>query len=309
MSAAGKGFAGLESFSPVDFGHAVEDGFGISAKSVFPLRGRSHSLNFKVVGPDGVARLFKCVRPGSGDAVRRLFAHSRSAQSQLVPSLLFDGRTVDIGGCRVFAMSWVDGEPRPPDSLSPDCARRLAERHAEILGSLRDDGEVLPVRDLAAVRRDILEKPGVCSRGELLRELERMDESSLVRDPARTRVIHGDLNPGNVLWENGDVSGFLDLEELRFGYPAEDLVRYVISGAEHVKWFEFWRTAGARRTFAEIVRHSRFPADEWLLAINGYLLWKLRRKASSAPGALGLRMKWRLRLYRDMREIAAEAAS
>ena len=308
MSAAGKGFAGLDALGPVDFGRAVEDGFGISAKSVSPLRGRSHSLNFKVAGPDGSARLFKCVRPGSGDAARRLFAHLRSVRSRLVPELLFDGKTVDIGGCRVFAISWVDGEPQMPCSLPPGCASRLAERHAELLGSLRDDGEILPARDLAAVRREILEKLGGNQRGELVREVERMDESSLVRDPARTRVIHGDLNPGNVLWANGDVSGFLDLEELRFGYPAEDLVRYVISGAEHVKWFEFWRTAGARRAFAEIVRHSRFPADEWLLAINGYLLWKLRRKASYAASALGLRMKWRLRLYRDMREIAAAAA-
>ena len=160
MSAAGKGFAGLDALGPVDFGRAVENGFGISVKSVSALRGRSHSLNFKVVDSDGLARLFKCVRPGSGDAVRRLFVHSRSAETRLAPRLLFDGKTVDIGGCRVFAMSWVDGESKQPDSLVPGSAAHLADRHAELLGSLRDDGEILPARDLASVRREILEKLG-----------------------------------------------------------------------------------------------------------------------------------------------------
>ncbi len=298
----------LDSFREADFVRAVEEGFGVAVKSVRALPGRSHSLNYVVVDASGSKCVFKCVPRGSEDALKRLFAHARSVESRLVPKLLFDGKAVDFGMYRVFAISWMDGDGKPADRLSKVEVASLVERSGELIGSLRDDGFVLPVRDLVEVRRGLLEKLDPKSCGEVYDEVEGMEESSLVRDPARTRIIHGDLNPGNVRFSNGAVSGFIDIEELRFGYRAEDLVRFVVCSAEHVKPFEFWRLRGTRSAFAEMVRIAGIPADEWLLAVNGYLLWKLRRriKGPRIPLAAKVALKWRLRLYRDLRAIAVK---
>jgi len=296
-------------FPMQDFARALEDGFGISVKSVSALPGMSHSLNFKVTDAAGSTCVFKCVHGDGGDALKRVFAHARSIGSECVPKLLFDGKTVDFGGYRVFAITWMYGERKMADRLSHGEIASLVERSGELLGALRDDGFVLPARDLVSVRGELLARLDQKSHGELYEEIEAINAVSLVRDPARTCIIHGDLNPGNVRFSRGRVSGFLDIEELRLGYRAEDLVRFAICSAEHVKWYEFWRTAGVRRAFAEMVRIAGIPADEWLLAINGYLLWKLKRKVlgSTLAPALRMRMKWRIRLYRDMRMIVLKA--
>ena len=70
---------------------------------------------------------------------------------------------------------------------------------------------MLPARDYAAMRERLLAMLDRHAAKSIRLELQGMGADVLRRDPASTRVIHGDLNFGNVHFANGCVSGFLEL--------------------------------------------------------------------------------------------------
>ena len=124
--------------------------------------------------------------------------------------------------------------------------------------------------------------------------------------PDLLRVIHGDFHHGNFLFVDGRVAVYLDLEEFRQGYPADDLLRYFTCAAEHLRWYEWGRRRGTLRAFARAVRRLPYSRHEWVVAINGRFVnkmlmhtWDKRR--------IGLwqavNLAWRFGFYRAMRRI------
>jgi hypothetical protein len=283
---------------------AIRAGYGLGEAVLTPLKGYAHSLNFKVESGGEVfaAKAFPAKKTLELD---RLLAHTAPSCCALAATRLFDGKTLDFGAWKVMAMRWIEGERRSPDELDAKGVESLLSSYAAFLRGLRDDGFILPVRDSASLKRPLAERLKSMGLASWLRELKLVSDDSLALDPERVRIIHGDLHYENFRFFGDDVKGFLDIEELRFGTPAEDLVRYVLCSAERRKWL----TPRARRrilaVFATFVERMPLTRGEWLFAIDSYLVRKLdKRVRRGRPSLLcRLRMAARFGLYRDLREV------
>ena len=289
----------------------VEDAFGVKVAGLKGLPGRSHSLNYRVSTADGAAYSVKLTPSRHGEKWSRLLAHARSVQCPLAAGLAFPAADVAFEGFQILCFQWKDGRSRAFDKLSEEELSGLLAAHRAFLAGLSDDGHVLPAYDLAAARAGLLERVAGGTANGIRRELESLDPATFRRVPERTRVIHGDLNPANVLFRDGKVSGVLDVEELRFGVPAEDLVRFVVCGAEHLKFYQFGRLRRFVRRFEALVRAAGVPAEDWLLAINAALLRKLQRhvRGPRVPLLTRVRLQFRFRFYRSLRGVVRRVAA
>ena len=289
----------------------VEDAFGVRVVSLKGLPGRSHSLNYRVSTADGAVFSVKLMPSWHGEKRSRLLAHARSVRCPLVAGLAFPAADVAFERFQILCFQWKDGRSRAFDKLSAAELSDLLAAHRAFLAGLSDDGYVLPAYDLAAARAGLLERVAGGTAHGIRRELESLDAATFRRAPERTCVIHGDLNPDNVLFCDGKVSGVLDVEELRFGVPAEDLVRFVVCGAEHLKFYQFGRLRRFVRHFEALVRVAGVPAEDWLLAINGALLRKLQRhvRGPRVPFLTRVRLQFRFRFYRSLRDVVRRIAA
>ena len=291
-------------FSLDALSRALCDGYGLESAVLEPLKGYAHSLNFRV-DAGGMVFAAKVVPAGMADALGRLLAHTEPREGGLAATRLFGGRVLDFGVWKVMALRWIGGDRKSPDDLDEAGVDSLVSSYTAFVDALRDDGFVLPMRDAAALKRDLAERLGGMGLRSWARELRLVSDDSLVLDPGRVRVIHGDLHYENFRFVDGKVSGFLDMEELRFGTPAEDLVRYTLCSAERRAWL----TPRARRrvlaVFAEFVRRMPLTRREWLFAIDSYLLRKLDKRTRGGRPSLFRRigMAGRFGLYRDLREV------
>lgn len=279
-------------------------GYGLSSPVLVPLKGCAHSLNFKVT--DG-ATVFaaKVVQSCKTAALERLLAHTVPMDGSIAATRLFGGKVLDFGELKVMALRWIGGDRVSPDELDEAGIDSLVASYTKFLDEVRDDDFILPLRDAAALKPRIVERLKGMGLESWVRELRLVSDDSLTLDPSRIRVIHGDLHYENFKFADGKVSGFLDLEELRFGTPAEDIVRYTLCSAERRKWL----TPRARRrllaAFAAIVERMPLTRREWLFAIDSYLLRKIDRRTRNGRPPLFKRigMTERFRIYRDLREM------
>lgn len=287
----------------------LEAGYGVDIWHLKPLGGHAHSLNFKVRCRNCRSFAAKCILAEDERMFARLLEHTKSVTAVDASVRLFDGRILAFGKWKVMALKWIRGTRRFPDELTSSETASFLRAHAAFLGGLVDDGQVLPVRDGLALKRDLLARLKGGNAPELVRELKLMSDATLTLPPERVRIIHGDLHWENFRFDRGCVSGFLDIEELRFGTPAEDLVRYVVCRAEHLRWYALGRLRRLRAAFAEFVRRTPYTRGEWLFAIDGYLLRKLDKKISGKKLSWTTRknLAFRLGFYRTLRDIVDAA--
>ena len=290
---------------------ALEGGFGISVRKLEPLNGHAHSFNFRVETMDGTVFVAKCILAAHAERFKCLIAHTEPSGNRLAATRIFGGKIVDFGRWKAMAIKWVPGEARSPEDLSDGELDAFLASYADFLSHLSDDGAILPVRDGLAVKRMLLERLHGGNAPEIVRELSKMQDDTLVLAPERRRIIHGDLHKGNFRFDGGAVSGFFDLEELRFGTPAEDLVRYVVCSEEHCRWYDL---CGRRRLFGafrRILAKTSYSHGEWMFAINGFLLRKLAKKVKSNRLSVWRRVNLRIRFrfYRELRKIVERMVS
>ena len=291
-------------FSLESLSEALRVGYGLSSPVLTPLKGYAHSLNFKVVDGSTVFAA-KVVQSCKTAALERLLAHTAPSEGGVAATRLFGGKVLDFGELKVMALRWIGGDRVSPDELDDAGIDSLVSAYTKFLDGLRDDGFILPLRDAVALKPRLVERLKGMGLASWARELRLVADGSLVLDPSRIRVIHGDLHYENFRFADGKVSGFLDLEELRFGTPAEDIIRYTLCSAERRKWL----TPRARRrllaAFAAIVERMQLTRSEWLFAIDSYLLRKIDRRTRDGRPSLLKRigMAGRFGMYRDLREV------
>lgn len=119
------------------------------------------------------------------------------------------------------------------------------------------------------------------------------------------RRIHGDLNCNNVLFADGAVSAFLDLEAVRAGHPCEDWIRYALTGAEHLPVFAWLRRRRVAANLARIAAATGYPPSEWHAAIDGFEAAKCERKRRRGRLSWFVRanLAWRHRYYARLKEM------
>jgi aminoglycoside phosphotransferase (APT) family kinase protein len=155
-----------------------------------------------------------------------------------VPELLHVGSPHERFPHRWSVLAWLDGRDawtarHEIDEDSP----RLGARLAEVVTAIGALGPGLPVPKRAGGELGIPIRPHI---DLLLEQLDRAGppagrlfdvgrvrrlaiEACALDDPTTTCFIHDDLIPGNLLVQEGDVTGILDWGSACYGDPARDL--------------------------------------------------------------------------------------
>jgi aminoglycoside phosphotransferase (APT) family kinase protein len=120
-----------------------------------------------------------------------------------------------------FVTEYIVGEPRHEVAGGVDRAAKMAQRLALIhscppLDNLPDRSE--------NYNRLVSKRPEKLNQ-ELLEPLVRdaLDAVWPLPPPKRASLIHGDFWPGNVLWQDGEITGVIDWEEAGIGDLLYDL--------------------------------------------------------------------------------------
>lgn len=292
-------------FSDTAVLRAIEEGYGVSVRTLEALDGHAHSFNFRAKTADGDVFEVKCFPAANEERFKSLLVHTAPSDNPLAATRLFGGKVVEFGSWKVVALRWIPGEERGPDELSVAELDAFLAAYAEFLSRLSDNGAVLPARDGLALKRTLLERLRGGNAPGIVRELEAMSDDTLTLAPERMRIIHGDLHSGNFRFKDGAVSGFFDLEELRFGTPTEDLVRYVVCREEHRKWYDLRGQQKLLAAFRRILARTSYSRAEWMFAIDGCLLRKLAKKVKSNYLPLWRRINLcaRLGFYHALRHV------
>jgi homoserine kinase type II len=140
-----------------------------------------------------------------------------------------------LGSTRPVALfPWRDGEILCQARVTPEAARKVGEKLAEVHHAGQSFGEPKPgrfrIEDLRVRLRRIAEATDPTLRA-LVPEIEkRLDRAEKERDPALPNgIIHSDLFRDNVLWQGDTPVALLDFESACTGSFAYDLMVTVLS--------------------------------------------------------------------------------
>lgn len=115
--------------------------------------------------------------------------------------------------------------------------------------------------------------------------LTKLQHSVLTLPADKLTVIHGDFHNNNLLFNNEKLLTFLDFEEVGYGYPTEDLMRFILCLVQRLPIFierysyiyDWMKCANTR---------FHFSKDEWIVGLNSYYLQRIE-KALRPQGKFG----------------------
>lgn len=296
--------AGLKSF--------LEERLGGPLSEFEMITDCSRAQNFRGRTAAGERLAIKCVPPEKTEI--KYFEHFMKHLEELrgTNAIQIAHGPWKYGDCTVVTLRWAGGKRVFPDRLTPEMQDELIKEYGRFSDAMQRTTMTLPERDNLEVRTRVLERLRGFGCGGLRRFVEReLTPEVMSYDKSKLRVIHGDFHHGNFHFEDGKITGFMDLEDFRWGYPADDWIRYVVCAAEHLHWYDF---AGRRKLLAFYRRLLPLaPADEWLEAIAGLLIRKFDRRFAARRREpkiwLALNMRFRIGLYREMMSIAKSKGS
>lgn len=250
---------------------AAEAGFGVAFSDFRRLATGNSSRNFLATVRADGRRYL--VKFGRESAVRILTRIAGAVRDPLFVPLAFGAKAFPVGEEWCCAMDWLDdvSSVRPQDMTSVQIRELVAA-----YGRMSDALQVLPNRR---------------APGELL--------------------IHGDLHFDNVLFRGDRVVAFVDFEMMRPGSPADDLLRVFVHRMERTR---FWKLGDMSRLFCglgELIRCAPYSADDWLAAIERYVVRKNAGRARKSRWRWVAALEGRLRapLYARLRKCVRQVAA
>ena len=290
----------------------LERTLGFRLRSLVRLDGAS-ALNFRAEREgDGLVFAVKCSPKFRQVMFDHLVAHLRETEgTKAVRRLFADECPPTFRGHNVICLSWCAGERKFPDQLTEGQLVAFLDDYLAFSGAMQRATGIAPHDPMLEWRGKALANCHGLWGGKVRRLIERdLPAAGVTYRPEHLKVIHGDFHHGNFLFVNGRVNGFFDLEEFCEGYPADDLIRYFVCAAEHLRWYEGWRIGRILARFAVAVRHLPYPREEWETAINCLLMRKIYMKTQD--GSVGfvraVNLLFRARLYRRLRGIVRRNA-
>ncbi|GAB3990972.1 phosphotransferase family protein [Nocardioides marmoraquaticus] len=237
---------------------------GLDADRVSVSAGQDHEvLLFPGTAVVRVAR-----HPSAAAALERRTALLRALDALdlpfAVPTPLSPVR--QVGGRTAVALSWLPGEVRSRDEVSPEALGELLDALAGV--DLSAVAAYLDVPHAYAGRErwhDLLLAEAVPRLPERLQdEARRRVDAAAALDPVAPRLVHGDLAGANVHWdERGRVCGVLDWEVASPFDPAVDAaclahfgweqVRAVVDPTTYDRARTWWRTFGIEQVVAAVL--------------------------------------------------------
>lgn len=285
----------------------LERALGFPLRSLVRLDGAS-ALNFKAVREsDGLAFAVKCSPKFRQVMFDHLVRHLEETKGTKAVSRLFtDDCPPTFRGYNVICLTWCDGERRFPDQLSRLELEAFLTEYLSFSAAMQKATLIAPPDPIERWRAGAL----AACRGVFGRPLRNLIERELPAEevryrPERLGVIHGDFHHGNFLFVSGRLNGVFDLEEFCRGYPADDIVRYFVCAAEHLRWYEQGRKQKLLRQFAESVAFLPYPVEDWLTAIDSLLVRKLYMKTHGGRvnAAQMFNLLFRARFYLSLKRI------
>ena len=281
----------------------LEQSLGFRLKSLVRLDGAS-ALNFRAEREgDGLVFAVKCSPKSRQVMFDHLVAHLRETEgTKAVRRLVAAECPSAFRGFNVICLSWCAGERKFPDELTEAQLVAFLDDCLAFFKAMQKATGIVPHDPMLRWREVALEN----CRGRLRRLIEReLPAEGVTYRKELLKTVHGDFHHGNFLFMDGKVNGFFDLEEFCEGYPADDIVRYFVCAAEHLKGFGMLRLGRILSRFAAAVRHLPYSREEWEVAINCLLLRKIYMKSKDGPVgfARAVNLLFRARLYRRMKRI------
>jgi len=294
-----------QDFKTEELKQALEQTLGFGLRDLTRLPGHANSLNFIAQPAEGERFVVKCSPwPGLGGPLR-LAAHLKELDGSRAIRRVYPQAAVKFSHYAMFCLSLCEGERKMPDELSMDELHEFLREYLSFSNALQKTSRILPAMEPRLNMQHVQEMLHGPLADRLKAETARkMAPEDLVYRQAAIKVIHGDFHHGNFLFKEGRLSGIFDLEEFRFGYPAEDIVRYFVCAFEHLRWYASARKRAIVRAFEEAVRFLPYPRHEWMLAIDGLQLRMMESKAERGYGPFGtLDLRRKGRLYDALRQI------
>ena len=302
-----------QDFTTEELKGELERGLGFRLRSLTRLDGAS-ALNFKAVREtDGLAFAVKCIPPRRRDMYEHLVRHLDETKGTKAVSRIFaETCPATFRSYHLVCLTWCEGRRMFPDQLTESQFVAFVDEYQRFSEVMQTSTLIVQADPIDKWRTAVMEQ----CRGFWGRFLRRFADRELPKDETaycsdRLRVIHGDFHHGNFLFADGRLSGFFDLEEFCYGYPADDIVRYFVCAAEHLKWYELGRLRLILQRFERAVCRLPYPTDEWLTAIDGLLVRKIYKKTRNAHVMpwqvlnLLFRARFYLRLKRAVRRYCA----
>lgn len=300
-----------QDFTTEELQAELERSLGFRLKSLTRLDGAS-SVNFKAVREsDGYAFAVKCSPPERQTAFEGLVQHLRELKGTKAVCRVFEQEAPStFRGYNVICLEWCVGRRLFPDQMSSDELIRFLDDYMAFSAAMQKTSQIAPCEPTKRWRAQALVACHGLFSGWLRRILEEeLPEVSVSYRKDGLSVVHGDFHHGNFLFVDGSVSGFFDLEEFCFGYPADDIVRYFVCATEHLNFYEQHRKRRILRRFEEAVRHLPYSRMEWRVAIKSLLLRKIYGKVF--PGGLNfwkaVNIAYRMSFYHKLLRIVDAA--
>ena len=290
-------------FETAELKAELERSLGFGLKSLVRLDGAS-ALNFRAEREsDGLLFAVKCSPKFRQVMFDHLVAHLRETEGTKAVKRLFAAECpATFRGFNVICLSWCEGERKFPDELTEPQLIALLDDYLAFSEAMQKATGIVPHDPMLAWREVALKNCRGCLRRLIERELP---VEGVTYRKELLKTVHGDFHHGNFLFVDGKVNGFFDLEEFCEGYPTDDIVRYFVCAAEHLKGFGVFRFGRILERFAAAVRHLPYAREEWEVAINCLLLRKIYMKTKDGPVgfARAVNLLFRARLYRRMKRI------
>ena len=286
---------------------ALEESLGFALKPLERLDGKI-VFNYKAIRvSDGFTFAVKCSPPERHGTFCRLLEHLEEFRGSKAVSRIFPDAISEFRGHDVVCLSWCVGERLFPDQLTDEQVRAFADEYVTLSEVFQRAKNVFGLLPAVEWRRELL----VRCRGWRCRRLRRLLERELTEAavdcrPELVKVTHGDLHHGNFLFEGGRVSGVFDLEDVCLGYPAEDIVRYFVCAAEHLRWYEQRRKCRILRLFGVCVARLPYSTDEWRTSLARLLLRKIYLKTRDRGAGFWqtVNLCFRARFYHALAAVA-----
>lgn len=302
-----------QTFETSELKEELERSLGFGLRSLERLGGAA-ALNFKAVrDSDGMAFAVKCSPPLKRARYKRLVEHLEALRgSKAVRRIFARECPEEFRGCHLLCTAWCQGVRIFPDRLTDEEFVSCLDEYVSFSSAMQRVRTVEPARPIRQWREDALVKCRGLSGRVLRRILLEMAPDECDYRPDSLRVIHGDFHYGNFLFVDRKVDGYLDLEEFRLGYPADDILRLFACAKEHLRWYEWRRCRRTLHLFELAVRHLPYSRHEWMTAINGRFICKMfkrTRKVDRIGLGQALNLVWRYGFYRRMRRVVGSILS
>lgn len=279
----------------------IEAALGFELKSLTRIPEGASSYNFKAErASDGYTFLIKLFREDQLKYYEPLLKNLALTEGTKAVKRVFSSSAAKVEGMPILCLEWAKGKSTFPDELPLGNLKDFAADYSEFSACLQRSTWAFSPRPLNDYYEKVMSAKGLFA--PLVKRLVKAEIGPIEYDSTGLKVIHGDFHAGNFTCEAGRIAAIFDLEEFRLGLPAEDIVRYIVCAAEHLRWYRQSRKIKMLSTFDALIEAFDYAKSDWEMAIKVLWLRKLglKVKRGRLSFAQAINLLFVSRFYREL---------